>query len=398
MAWTSVFNGTGEVATTFLRLGLTSFGGPVAHLGYFRAECVEKRAWLRDDEYADLVALCQFLPGPSSSQVVFALGHRRAGLPGAIVASAAFLAPSAAAMIAFAYGVAALGDLSAARWVHGLKVAAVAVVAQAVWGMGVRLCPDLARRTLALLSAAVLLVVPGVGPQLGVIAAGAMIGAWLFRGAPPPPSAEAPERLRGHAGAMVALALFAVLLAVPRLLFDATGSRMLAVFDALYRPGAMVIGGGHVVLPLLREALVPRGLVTDDVFLAGYGAAQAVPGPMFSFAGYLGAAIRGGKQAWVGGLWGLLAVFLPGWLLIGAALPFWHRLREKTWMQAMLRGANAAVVGVLLAALYTPVFTGGARSARDVAAALAAFGALEAWKAPPWVVVLLCAAAGQWLL
>jgi chromate transporter len=385
-----------EVGAAFLKLGFTSFGGPIAHLGYVRAECVEKRRWLGDDEYADLVALCQFIPGPASSQVVFAIGMRRAGLLGGLAASLGFLLPSAVMMIAFAYGVARLGDLHGAGWLHGLKLAAVAVVAQAVWAMGVKLCPDRPRRALCLLAAAVILLLPGVPSQMGVLLGGAVIGWWLFRDLPAPPRVA--ERVKGRGGAIAALALFATLLLVPRLLVAASWDKPLAVFDALYRPAAMVFGGGHVVLPLLREAVVPRGFLTDESFLAGYGAAQAVPGPLFSFGGYLGATILGGPHAWLGGLWGLLAIFLPGWLMVVAALPFWQALRAKVWIQAALRGANAAVVGILLAALYTPVFTTGVRGARDLAGAVIAFGLLQHGKTPPWAVVVLAAAAGQWLL
>lgn len=393
----------GEVCAAFFKLGLTSFGGPIAHIGYIRAECVAKRGWLDDDEYADVVALCQFLPGPSSSQVVFALGMKRAGLLGAIGASIAFLLPSAALMIAFAYGVAGLGDLRGAGWVHGLKIAAVAVVAQAVWAMGVKLCPDRPRLSVCLAAAATTLAIPGAIGQIAVLLAGALFG-WRLYGRlptppkPAPPKPAPPKRGTSHLAATCALVLFGVLLVVPRLLAEQTGDKRFALFDAFFRPGALVFGGGHVVLPLLREAIVPRGWMSDDAFLAGYGAAQAVPGPLFSFAGYLGAAIHGGRDAWLGGLWGLFAIFLPCWLLIAGALPFWHRLRSKAWMQAALRGANAAVVGILLSALYTPVITEGIKSRRDVAAAMIAFGLLESWKVPPWAVVLGCAAAGQWLL
>ncbi|HVJ88640.1 MAG TPA: chromate efflux transporter [Labilithrix sp.] len=387
-----------EVCATFLELGLTSFGGPIAHLGYIRRECVEKRRWLSDDEYADIVALCQFLPGPASSQVVFALGMHRAGFIGAVGASVAFLLPSAFAMIAFAYGVAKIGDLRGAGWLHGLKLAAVAVVAQAVWAMGVKLCPDRPRITIALLAAACTLCVPGALGQIGVLLAGALAGWLLHRSLPAPPKPAHIERARGHLAAVAALLVFGALLFVPRIAATATGSKALAVFDGFYRPGALVFGGGHVVLPLLREAIVPRGWISDDAFLAGYGAAQAVPGPLFSFAGFLGAAIYRGKHAWLGGIWCLFAIFLPSWLLISGAFPFWHQVRAKAWMQAALRGANAAVVGILLSALYSPVITEGVRNARDVAAALVAFGLLQAWKAPPWAVVLMSAAAGQWLL
>jgi chromate transporter len=388
-----------EVAGVFLRLGSLSFGGPIAHLGYLRAELVEKRGWLDDAHYGDLVALCQFLPGPASSQVVFALGMRRAGLLGALVASICFTLPSALLMIAFAYGVARAPDLHGAGWLHGLKLAAVAVVAQAVWGMGKKLCADRARISLCLGAAAVLLAAPGAGAQLGVIAIGGLVGWWRYRdtidaGAEPAGATEA----RGHALAAVALGMFFALLVALPALAAATGSHPLAFFDAFYRSGSLVFGGGHVVLPLLRAELVPPGWLTDDQFLAGYGAAQALPGPLFAFAAYLGAAMSPGAPSWLNGLWCSLAIFLPGWLLIGGALPFWHRLRAKRWAQAALAGANASVVGVLLAALYDPVFTESVRSPRDAAAALLAFGLLAYWKAPPWLVVAASAAAGQWIL
>jgi chromate transporter len=387
-----------EVCATFLTLGVRSFGGPVAHIGYLRTECVEKRRWLGDDEYADIVALSQFLPGPASSQVAFALGMKRAGLLGAIGGSLCFLLPSAALMIGFAYGVAALGDLGGAGWLHGLKLVAVAVVAQAVWAMGTKLCPDRARLTIALVAAAVTLVVSGWLGQIAVIAGGAALGFFLYRDLPAPPRPKVIERSRGHVAAVGALLAYGVLLFVPRIVASVTGSQSVVLFDAFYRAGALVFGGAHVVLPLLREAIVPRGFTTDDVFLAGYGAAQAVPGPMFSFAGYLGAVIYGGPHAWMGGLLCVFSVYLPCWLLIAGALPFWHQLRAKAWMQAALRGANAAVVGILLSALYTPVSTQAIRDARDFAAALIAFGLLEAWKVPPWAVVIAGAAAGQFVL
>lgn len=388
-----------EVAATFLRLGCLSFGGPIAHLGYFRAELVEKRAWIDDAHYADLVALCQFLPGPASSQVVFALGMQRAGLLGAILASLCFTMPSAILMIGFAYGVARVGDLRSAGWLHGLKLAAVAVVAQAVWGMGKKLCPDRARISIGIASASVLLAISGAAAQIGVIAAGGLVGWWLYRRdvkvvALPvkPPSG------RHHLAAAAALALFCVLLVVLPALSAATERRSIAEFDSFYRSGSLVFGGGHVVLPLLRAEVVPSGWLTNDQFLAGYGAAQALPGPMFAFSAYLGTAMATGRPAFVTGLWCLFAIFLPAWLLIGGALPFWHRLRAKRWAQAALAGANAAVVGVLLAALYNPVMAEGLREQADVVAALVAFGLLAHWKAPPWLVVIAMAGAGQWLL
>lgn len=393
--------GVAEVVAVFSRLGCLSFGGPVAHLGYLRAELVGERRWIDDARFGDLVALCQFLPGPASSQVVFALGMHRAGLLGAILASVCFTLPSALLMIAFAYGVAVMGDLRSAGWLHGLKLAAVAVVAQAVWGMGKKLCTDRARISICLLSAAVILGAPGALSQIGVIAAGGLAGWTLYRRTAATVSLPVEERAgRHHVAAAAALVAFGALLVVlPALSAASAGeSRSIAVFDSFYRSGSLVFGGGHVVLPLLRAEIVPKGWLSDDRFLAGYGAAQALPGPLFTFSAYLGAAMSPGPHAWLNGLWCLLAIFLPAWLLIGGALPFWHAIRAKRWAQAALAGANASVVGVLLAALYSPVITEGVRDRKDVIAALVAFGLLEQWKAPPWLVVLAMAAAGQWLL
>lgn len=384
-----------EVAAVFLRLGCLSFGGPIAHLGYFHAELVLRRKWLSDAHFADLTALCQFLPGPASSQLVYAMGQHRAGFLGAMVASLCFTLPSALLMIAFAYGVATL-DLSDAGWLHGLKVAAVAVVAQAVWGMGKKLCPDRPRRALALASAATLLALSSSLAQVGVIVGGGLVGWWLYRDPSAPSSPiDSASPLGSHRIATLALIVFAALLVIAPALSEATHSREVAVFDAFYRSGALVFGGGHVVLPLLHAEVVPLWL-TDAQFLAGYGAAQAVPGPLFTFAAYLGTAMH--PTSWLMGLWALFAIFLPAWLLIGGALPFWDRLRKKTWAQAALSGANAAVVGVLLAALYDPVFTAAIFTPLDFATALITFHLLEHWKTPPWLVVGLCAAAGQWLL
>jgi chromate transporter len=388
-----------EVIPVFLRLGLTSFGGPVAHLGYLHAEIVRRRRWLDEAEYADLVALCQFLPGPASSQLVFALGRRRAGLAGAFAASLCFTLPSALLMILFAYGLAGLGDLRAAGWLHGLKLAAVAVVAQAVWTMGRKLCPDRARILLALAVAAFVLLRPGALAQVGAIAAGALAGWWLYRAeVAATPGAAAGQIARHHLWAAAVLSLFLGLLLLLPALAAVTGWKSLLVFDSFYRAGSLVFGGGHVILPLLRAEVVPPGWIADDVFLAGYGAAQAVPGPLFTFAAYLGTVIHGGPHAWLGGLWCLLAIFLPAWMLIGGALPFWHLLRGRAWAQAGLRGANAAVVGVLLAALYQPVWVEGVTGGRDVAAVGVAFVLLETWRVAPWLVVVLAAAAGPWLL
>lgn len=386
-----------EVACAFLVLGLSSFGGPVAHLGYFQREFVERRRWLDHAAYADLVALCQFLPGPASSQVAFSLGMRRAGVAGALLASACFMLPSAAAMVLFAYGVAGMGDLSHAGWVHGLKLAAVAVVAQALWRMAARLCPDARRRLLGLAAAAAVLLHPGTVSQVGSIAACALAGWWLGRGAARP--GESGRGLgRDHLWAVASLGAYAVLLVGLPVLARQTGSRSLAVFDGFYRAGALVFGGGHVVLPLLRAEVVPHGWVSGDLFLAGYGAAQAIPGPLFTFSAYLGTLIGLGRHAWEGGLLALLAIFLPGWLVVGGAYPFWNYMRARPWATAALGGANAAVVGILLAALYRPVCTEAVRGALDAAAAAAGAVLLARTRMPPWLLVAAMGAAGQWLL
>lgn len=387
-----------EVFLAFFKLGLISFGGPVAHLGYLREEMVGKRRWLDDAAYGDLVALCQFLPGPVSSQVVFALGAQRAGWLGGLLASLGFTLPSAVLMIAFAYGVTALGGLQGAGWLHGLKLAAVAVVAQAVWGMGRNLCSDRTRLTLAVAAAALLLVFPGAMVQVGVIFGSGVIGWWLYRKTIPQVEQPGPAEWRHHLVAGGMLAGFFLLLIFLPVLASTTGRKDIVVFDSFYRAGSLVFGGGHVILPLLRAEVVPNGWVADNTFLAGYGAAQALPGPLFTFAGYLGTAMQAGPNAWAGGLWCLLAIFLPAWMLIAGALPFWHQLRAKTWMQAALQGANAAVVGVLLAALYSPVWTEGVKDARDASIAVLAFALLQWWKAPPWLVVILAAGTGQWVL
>jgi chromate transporter len=389
-----------ELVRVFLRLGCTSFGGPVAHIGYFHEEFVRRRGWFDEAAFAELVALCQFLPGPASSQFVFAVGRVRAGFPGAVVASLCFMLPSVLLMVGFAYGVAWLGGLHEAAWLHGLKLAAVAVVAQAVWSMGRRLCPDWSRRVLALAAAAGVLLFPGSAGQLGVIALGTLAGWLLYRR--PAVAAGAVEAESGlarhHLWAAGTLVLYGALLVGLPALAAGGGSPWARLFDSFYRSGALVFGGGHVVLPLLRAELVPPGLMSDDAFLAGYGAAQALPGPLFSFAAYLGTVIQGGSQAWLGGLWCTVALFLPGWLLIGGALPFWHLLRGRAWAQAALHGANAAVVGVLLAALWQPVCREAVHSPWDLLVALVGLALLELLRAPSWSVVLGCLAAAEWLL
>jgi chromate transporter len=377
----------------FLKLGLTSFGGPVAHLGYFRQEFVARRRWMDEAAYADIVALCQFLPGPASSQVGMALGISRAGLPGALAAWLGFTMPSALALIAFAYGFAALGISTDAGWLHGLKIAAVAVVAQAVLGMGRNLAPDRFRATLAVVAALVVFAWPTAWGQILAIAMGALIG-WRFL---PPVTLKAPPALSfpiSRRMAKGALALFFALLLLLPPLVALTHNHPLAVFTSFFRSGALVFGGGHVVLPLLRNAVVPPGWLSDGAFLAGYGAAQAVPGPLFTFSAYLGAMMRLPPNGFIGGLLCLVAIFLPSFLLVTGALPYWEALRHRTAIQSALRGINAAVVGLLLAALYDPVWTSAIHAKGDFALAAIAFVLLMLWKTPPLWVVLFCALGG----
>jgi chromate transporter len=387
-------SGWGEVFRVALKLGLTSFGGPVAHLGYFRDEYVVRRRWLDEATYADLVALCQFLPGPASSQVGIAVGMLRAGYPGALAAWAGFTLPSALAMVLFAYGVSAIGDISGSGWLHGLKVVAVAVVAQAVLGMMRSLAPDRERATLAVAAAAIALVVPSTLGQVGAIILGGVVGLALL----PKPTAETntahlPVAV-GRITGTVLLALFVILLAGLPWLAANLQIHGLHLVDAFYRAGSLVFGGGHVVLPLLQAAVVPPGWVTNDAFLAGYGAAQAVPGPLFTFAAYLGAVMGPQPNGWAGAALCLVAIFLPSFLLVIGMLPFWDSLRRRSWVQSALRGVNAAVVGVLLAALYNPVWSAGITGPYDFALAAAAFLLLYMWQIPPWVVVAFGAAGG----
>jgi chromate transporter len=386
-----------EVFRIFLRLGLTSFGGPVAHLGYFRAEFVARRHWLDEAAFADIVALCQFLPGPASSQVGISIGIMRAGLPGALAAWLGFTMPSALAMIAFGYGVAELGDLSHAAWLHGLKIVAVAVVANAVWGMARSLCPDRARAkqiwaTIAVGAAILALAVPSAFGQVGAIVAGGLIG-WSLLANAPAPVADPPLAIHlPKSWSIIAAVLFLALLLGLPLLKAAVPSQTVALVDSFYRSGSLVFGGGHVVLPLLQAEVVPPGWVSNDTFLAGYGAAQAVPGPLFTFSAYLGTVMNAPPNGWLGGLICLVAIFLPSFLLLIAALPYWETLRHQPAVQSALRGINAAVVGLLLAALYNPVWTSAIFSPRDFAIGIVAFLLLALWAAPPWLVVILGAA------
>jgi len=384
-----------EVFAAFLKLGLTSFGGPIAHLGYFREELVVRRRWLDDHAYVDLVALCQFLPGPTSSQVGFALGMLRAGWLGAFSAFLAFTLPSALILLVFALAAPAIGGPVGTGALHGLKIVAVAIVAQAVWGMARNLCPDGERSAIAVAAVVLLAFAPGSIGMLAAIALGAVAGLALGRGEAKPTGGHVAVPVsRWMAGGAI-FVFFALLVLLPLL---AGQSPALAVVDRFYRAGALVFGGGHVVLPLLDAEVVQGGWVTHDAFLAGYGAAQAVPGPLFTFAAYLGAILAPGPNGIVGAGLALLAIFLPGFLVIIGILPFWDRFRTGSAAQSLMRGANAAVVGVLGAALYSPVFTSAIADPRDFALALAGFVALMAGKAPPWLVVVLSAAGGAGLM
>jgi chromate transporter len=386
-----------ETFAVFLKLGLTSFGGPIAHLGYFRDEFVVRRRWLADATYADLVALCQFLPGPASSQVGIAIGLTRAGFPGALAAWLGFTLPSAVAMILFAYGVDAFADDLAAGWLRGLKVVAVAVVANAVWGMARTLSADRERATLTVVAAAIVLFWPGALGQIGAILLGAAIGIVFLGDA----AAEKSGHLVVPVGRRAAIAclglFFALLIGLP-ILAATTDSMAVRFFDSFYRAGSLVFGGGHVVLPLLQAEVVDPGWVTRDAFVAGYGAAQAVPGPLFTFAAYLGTVMIPEPDGAVGGILCLLAIFLPSFLLVIGALPFWDALRRRPQAQAALRGVNAAVVGLLLAALYDPVWTSGIGTPADFALAAAALLLLAFWHVPPWLVVIVTAVAGAGLV
>jgi chromate transporter len=383
----------GEVFAAFLRLGVTSFGGPVAHLGYFHDELVLRRKWLDEKAYVDLVALSQFLPGPASSKVGIAIGLSRAGYLGALAAWTGFTMPSAIALVAFGYGVTSLGNALGSGWLHGLKVAAVAVVANAVLTMMRSLTPDRERATLAAAAAALVLAMPSSFGQIIAIALGGVAGLLLFRGMPVERHTALPHPVSRNA-ALIAIALFfAILIGLP-LVTAAVPSHALDLFNAFYRAGALVFGGGHVVLPLLQAAVVPPGWVSNDAFLAGYGATQAVPGPLFTFSAYLGTVMGPAPNGWTGAALCLFAMFLPAFLLVIGPIPFWDALRKKSWAQAALRGVNAAVVGLLLAALYNPVWTSGITSAGDFALGVVAFLLLFMWKTPPWLVVGFCALGG----
>lgn len=376
-----------HIFLVFLRLGLTSFGGPVAHLGYYREEFVTRRRWLSEQSYADLVALCQFLPGPASTQVSLAVGLSLAGYAGAFAAWVGFTMPSAIALIGFAQGMANYGSAMPIEILHGLKVVAVAVVAQAVWGMARSLCTDALRVTFMLVSACVVLLTPSAWSQVGVIVLAGFAGLLLFKPMQVSAHETLPIAVSRRAGAIWLTLFFGLLVMLP-LLVEWFPSQTLARIDAFYRSGSLVFGGGHVVLPLLQAEVVPNGWISNESFLAGYGAAQAVPGPLFTFAAFLGASMTSAPSGWMGGMICLLAIFTPAFLLVVGALPFWEVLRRNAKTQAALAGINAAVVGLLLSALYQPVWTGAIHRPADFALALTAFIALTIWKLPPWLVVI----------
>jgi chromate transporter len=382
-----------EVMLVFLKLGLTCFGGPIAHIGYFREEFVARRRWLDEPAFADLVALCQFLPGPASSQVGFSIGLARAGFRGGIAAWTAFTLPSAIALVLFAYGMGALSGPTGTGLLHGLKLVAVAIVAQAVWGMAHTLSPDRKRASIAAAAALIVLFGGSSVAQIVAIASGGIAGRWLCRGDALSSAHYLAIPISRSAG-LTALSVFVLLLVGLPALRSLGISQGIALFEAFYRSGALVFGGGHVVLPLLREAFVTPGWVSDDVFLAGYGAAQAIPGPLFTFAAYLGAVVSLSPHGLAGATLGLVAIFLPGIVILIGTLPFWEALRGRRGAQAMMRGTNAAVVGLLGAALYNPLWTSSVKTPADFAIALVGFVLLTVWRAPPLVVVAVGALGG----
>jgi chromate transporter len=383
----------GEVLLIFLKLGISCFGGPIAHIGYFRDEFVVRRRWLDEHAFADLVGLCQFLPGPASSQVGFSIGLMRAGALGAAAAWTGFTLPSAILLVLFAYGAGNLHGAAGAGLLHGLKLVAVAIVAQAVWGMARTLCPDRERASIAAIAALIILFAGTSLAQLAAIVFGAAAGLWLCRDRQSAPSGHIVVPV-SRAAALAALAVFFALLVIVLLVHNLDILPGANLFAAFYRSGALVFGGGHVVLPLLREAFVTPGWVSDDAFLAGYGAAQAVPGPLFTFSAYLGAIANLPPHGVAGAALGLFGIFLPGLLVLVGTLPFWDALRKKTAAQAMMRGVNAAVVGLLGAALYNPVWVSSVQAPGDFAVALTGFVLLTVWRAPPVVVVIVSATGG----
>ncbi|MBO9597739.1 MAG: chromate efflux transporter [Cohnella sp.] len=385
-----------EAGLTALKLGLTSFGGPVAHIGYFRREFVDRKGWLSNESFAELTALCQFLPGPASSQLGIAVGIRRAGILGGIAAWLGFTLPSALLLILFALSLNNNG-FADAGWLHGLKLAAVAVVAQAVWSMGRTLTPDRTRFTMAALTASVALAWPGALGQIVPLILCGIVGAYFIQPNPLTDEHHSPDTGMKSTPAVICLLLFVVLLAALPLLASWHPNIMVQLADIGYRAGSLVFGGGHVVLPMLHEEMVPQGIVSEQQFLAGYGAAQAVPGPLFTFSAYLGAVSAPGGEGVLRAVVMLLFIFLPSFLLVAGVLPFWSKLRGHLRTRAAVAGVNAAVVGVLLAALYTPVFTSTVEGATDFTFVVIGFVMLASWRCPPWLIVLLAALCG-WIV
>jgi chromate transporter len=385
-----------EVLRVFLKMGLISFGGPVAHIGYFRDEFVLRRRWVGDSTFSDLVALCQFLPGPASSQLGFSLGLLRAGYLGGLAAWIGFTLPSALVLVLVAFAAdAAVGPL-AMGLIHGLKLVAVAIVAQAVWGMARTLCPDRQRASMAAVAAVVMLSSASSIAQIAVLLSGGIAGFWLCRPSIPASAGAMAVSVSRRVGT-ASLVLFGLLLIGLPLLRRFGSWNAIALFDAFYRSGALVFGGGHVVLPLLRNAFVATGWVSDDAFLAGYGAAQAVPGPLFTFAAYLGAVAAPSPHRIAGAVVGLVGIFLPGMLILVGALPFWETFRARADAQAIMRGINATVVGLLGAALYQPIWTSSIKTAADFSVALLGFVLLTVWRTPPVFIVIMGALAGALL-
>ncbi|WAH36372.1 chromate transporter [Alicyclobacillus dauci] len=381
-----------EVLKISTRLGLTSFGGPIAHLGYFHEEYVKRRKWLDEKSYADLVALCQFLPGPASSQVGIAIGIQRAGLIGGLTAWLGFTLPSAIALMIFAFALKSF-NIQQAGWLHGLMIVAVAVVAQAVWGMATKLATGRVRGAIAILAAVITLLVPTSYVQVLIIIVSGLIGWRFFKtdSAQKIQPMYIPITRKAGIGFLIS---FLVLLLTPPLLRVGIHNQGLAMFDSFYRDGALVFGGGHVVLPLLQRDVVPTGWMTNAQFLAGYGATQAVPGPLFTFSSYLGYVSKPYPNGIVGGLLALIAIFLPAFLLVAGALPFWNAIRSRPGFQSALAGINASVVGILIAALYNPVWTSAIKTPYDFSLAIVVFALLMIWKLPPWIVVIISAVGG----
>lgn len=385
-----------RVFIVFLKLGLTSFGGPIAHLGYFRDEFVGRKRWLSDKEYADLVALCQFLPGPASSQVGIAIGLLKSGYRGALSAWLGFTLPSAIILVLFALGITSYSEFISDGILRGLKIAAVAIVAQAIWGMAKSLCPDTKRITLMTVAACYLLIFPSTLGQITVILLAGLIGAIFFKSVGSEGSTILKVSVSPKAGAMWLLLFVLLFISLP-IIAAFFSSNLVDIIDILYRAGSLVFGGGHVVLPLLEAELVSIGVIDNDLFLAGYGVTQAVPGPLFTISAFLGA-MADGTNSWLGGMAALVAIFLPSFLLVFGVLPFWGRIQGYDTARAALMGVNASVVGMLIAAFYDPVWVSAILNSRDLSIALIAFVALIFWKAPPWLIVLGSAFIGGLVL